>query len=137
MDFLAARPDSHFPIRRSTPAPTYTYSLKASIIHGNGTDTNFNVTTPAFRPTGPFPSADPEGRRVGVRSTGAYWGASGENIDVMSGNLNFTLPLVKAQARSGWGVGFNLNYNSQNWRYEIPASTGSTAETWATASAGG
>ncbi len=36
----------------------------------------------------------------------------------MSGNLSFAIPLVKAQARSGWGVGFNLAYNSQNWRYD-------------------
>ncbi len=86
--------------------------------HGNSATTNFNVTTPYIQTNGPFPSATPEGRRVGVRATGAYWGASGENIDVRSGNLNFTLPLVKAQARSGWGVAFTLNYNSQNWRYD-------------------
>ena len=100
------------------PVTTYAYTLRAVDYHGNYADTTFNVTTPYVQTNGPFPSATPEGRRVGVRSTGAYWGASGENIDVRSGNLNFTLPLLKAQARSGWGVGFNLTYNSQNWRYD-------------------
>jgi hypothetical protein len=41
-----------------------------------------------------------------------------ENIDVMSGNLNFTLPLLAPQARNGWSVGFALSYNSQNWRWD-------------------
>lgn len=100
------------------PSTTYSYTLRAVDYHGWYADTTFNVTTPYIQTNGPFPSATPEGRRVGVRSTGAYWGAGGEQIDVMSGNLNFTLPLVKAQARSGWDVGFNLNYNSQNWRYD-------------------
>ena len=100
------------------PSSAYSYSLKVIDYHGSAATTTFNVTTPYIQTSGPFPSATPEGRRVGVRATGAYWGASGENIDVMSGNLSFTLPLVNAQARSGWGVGFNLNYNSQNWRYD-------------------
>ena len=40
-----------------------------------------------------------------------------------SGNLNFTQPLVKPQGRGGWGVGFSLNYNSQNWHQ-------SSSQTW-------
>ena len=116
--FLASTFGLSFSDTTVNPSTTYTYSLKLIDYHGNAATTNFNVTTPYIQTSGPFPSATPEGRRVGVRATGAYWGASGENIDVMSGNLNFTLPLVKAQARSGWGVGFNLNYNSQNWRYD-------------------
>ena len=55
-------------------------------------------------------------RRIGVRPTGSYWGASGEQIDVESGNLNFSVPLLKAQSRGGWGVSFGLSYNSQMWR---------------------
>jgi hypothetical protein len=51
---------------------------------------------------------------VGIRPTGSYWGGGGENIDVRSGNLNFTIPLLKANGR-GWSVPFNLSYNSQNW----------------------
>lgn len=100
------------------PSTTYTYTLTVMDFHGNTASTNFNVTTPGVGTNPPFPSATPEGRRVGVRPTGAYWGASGENIDTLSGNLNFTLPLVKAQGRGGWGVGFNLTYNSQNWRWD-------------------
>jgi RHS repeat-associated protein len=101
-----------------SPHTAYTYTLNVVDFHGNATGTNFNVTTPAVQTTGPFPSATPEGRRVGVRATGAYWGASGENIDVRSSNLNFTLPLISAKARNGWGVNFALSYNSQNWRHD-------------------
>lgn len=101
--------DLSFADNTVAPSTTYTYALQPVDFHGNAASTTFQVTTPAF---------SPEGRRVGVRSTGAYWGAGGENIDVLSGNLNFTLPLLKAKARGGWGVGFNLNYNSQNWRYD-------------------
>jgi hypothetical protein len=32
-----------------------------------------------------------------------------------SGNVNYSIPLIKARAR-GWSAGFNLTYNSQNWR---------------------
>src|SRR5581483_2193361 len=116
--FLGSTTGLTFSDTTVNPSTTYSYTLKAFDYHGWHADTTFNVTTPYIQTNGPFPSVTPDGRRVGVRSTGAYWGASGENIDVMSGNLNFTLPLVKAQARSGWGVGFNLNYNSQNWRYD-------------------
>src|SRR5205823_10137826 len=59
-----------------------------------------------------------EPRRVGVRANGSYWGAAGEQIDMLSGNLNFTLPLLKPQARGGWGVTFALTYNSQIWRQD-------------------
>jgi len=58
-------------------------------------------------------SADP--RRIGVRSTGSYWGAAGEQIDLLSGNLNFSLPLIQAKSRGGWGATFALSYNSQTW----------------------
>lgn len=54
-------------------------------------------------------------RRTGVRSHGSYWGAAGEQIDLLSGNLNFTVPLVKALGR-GLAATFALNYNSQTWR---------------------
>jgi hypothetical protein len=48
-----------------------------------------------------------------MRSTGSYWGGAGEQIDLLSGNLNFTLPLVRAMGRGGWGVTFAASYNSQ------------------------
>src|SRR5262249_25148686 len=82
------------------------------------TYTNTTAHTPFIVTDGHWPSSTPEGRRIGVRPTGAYWGAGSENIDVLSGNLNFTLPLLSAQSRSGWSAGFALNYNSQNWRYD-------------------
>jgi len=87
---------------------TYTYSLSTVDCHGNySTPTLFTVTTLAANSI--------EARRVGVRAMGTYWGGAGEQIDALSGNLNYTLPLLKAQGR-GWGVGFALSYNSQNWR---------------------
>ena len=68
---------------------------------------------PLTGPTGVF---DP--RRVGVQPTGAYWGGAGENIDLISGNLNFSLPLLTAQGRGGWTVPFRFSYNSQMWRQD-------------------
>jgi RHS repeat-associated protein len=100
------------------PNTTYSYTVSATDYHGNAASTNFNVTTPHVGTNGPFPSATPDGRRVGVRPTGAYWGGGNENIDVLSGNLNFALPMLKALGRGGWGVPFNLVYNSQNWRQD-------------------
>ncbi|MGE5648368.1 MAG: RHS repeat-associated core domain-containing protein [Acidobacteriota bacterium] len=96
------------------PATTYTYAISAWDSHFNfGPATSFTVTTP------PPTSADP--RRVGVRTDGAYWGGAGEQIDVRSGNLNYTIPIIKAIARGGWTVGFSLSYNSQVWRQDSGA----------------
>ena len=47
-------------------------------------------------------------RRVGVRPTGAFWGAAGEQIDLLSGTPEFALPLIKAQSRGGWSATFML-----------------------------
>jgi hypothetical protein len=90
------------------PSTEYQYTLIAYDYHLNTTSTTFNVVTP------PAGSVDP--RRVGVRPTGAYWGSSAEQIDMLSGNLNLSVPIVTAQARRGWTVPFNLVYNSENWR---------------------
>jgi RHS repeat-associated protein len=98
------------------PDHYYNYTLKAVDYHLNAAPTNFTAHTQFIGTSPPFPSATPEGRRVGLRPTGAYWGAGGEQIDVMSGNLNFTLPMLNAQARGSWSVNFSLNYNAQNWR---------------------
>ena len=57
-----------------------------------------------------------ETRQIGLRGTGTYWGGLDEQIDMRSGNLNFSLPLLRAQGRGGWSVPFQLNYDSQNWR---------------------
>jgi RHS repeat-associated protein len=88
---------------------TFTYTVQAVDFHANATSTTASVTTPAS-------TADP--REVGVRPLDAYWGAAGEQIDMRSGNLNYTMPILKAMGRGGKGVGFALNYNSQNWRQD-------------------
>jgi len=59
-----------------------------------------------------------DSRRVGIHAQSAQWGAMGESIDMRSMNLNYTVPLLKAQGRAGVGLGLGLNYNSQNWRKE-------------------
>jgi RHS repeat-associated protein/uncharacterized repeat protein (TIGR01451 family) len=74
--------------------------------YGDGSIAISYTVTPAM-------PADP--RRTGVTSAGSYWDAAGEQIDLLSGNLNFTLALIKPQSR-GWGVTFALSYNSQMWR---------------------
>jgi RHS repeat-associated protein len=100
------------------PETTYSYTLKADDYFQNQASTTFSVTTPAILTNPPYPSATPEGRRVGIQTTGAYWGTMGENIDVRSGNLSFSVPLLAAQGRGGWKAGFSLSYNSQNWRQD-------------------
>jgi RHS repeat-associated protein len=101
------------------PGTSYLYQVQAVDFHGNFSGlTDVPVTTPA---TG---NVDP--RRTGVRPLGTYWGGLGEQIDLQSGNVNFSMPLFKAQARGGWGVTFALSYNSQNWRRD----TAGTARTW-------
>src|SRR5882762_8837786 len=91
----------------------YNDALNVCDYHLNCATTAFNVTT------APASSIDP--RQVGVRPTGSYWGGGGEKIDMRSGNLNYTVPLIKAMARSGWSAGFNLSYNSENWRQDSAA----------------
>ena len=97
------------------PNTTYDYTLSVIDYHWNVTSTNFTVQTPNVPTNGPFPSVIPDGRSVGTRPTGTYWGGTGENINVMSGNLNYVLPLLTAMGRGNSSVQFNLVYNSQNW----------------------
>jgi hypothetical protein len=93
------------------PSTTYSYPVYAIDAHFNyASPTMITVTTP------PAGAVDP--RRVGVRPSGSYWGGLGENIDLLSGNLNFSLPLLQAQGRGGWKLPINLTYNSQNWRQD-------------------
>ncbi|HXE64182.1 MAG TPA: hypothetical protein VN519_11620, partial [Bryobacteraceae bacterium] len=94
-----------------SPGTTYTYSVSAVDYHGNtAPSTSWTITTP------PANSVDP--RRTGIYNTGSYWGGGGEQIDTLSGNLNYTLPLVTPMARPGWKVPIGLVYNSQNWRQD-------------------
>src|SRR5271165_6872857 len=92
-----------------TAGVSYTYALDAYDYHWNASSVQITVVTP---PTG---NIDP--REVGVRSLGSYWGDGSEQIDLRSGNLNYSIPLIKPMAR-GWSASFNLTYNSQNWRID-------------------
>ncbi len=100
-----------FTDKTAVPGTAYTYSFDAVDWHGNAsTLTTISLTSP------PNTAVDP--RHQGVSGTGAYWGGGGEQIDMQSGNLNFSVPLVTAQGRTGWKVPVGLSYNSQNWRQE-------------------
>jgi hypothetical protein len=55
-------------------------------------------------------------RRTGVRVNGSYWGDAGEAIDAVSGNLNFSIPLLNPTGRNGAKTTIVLSYNSQIWR---------------------
>jgi hypothetical protein len=91
----------------SQPGTTYTYAIAAIDFHGNfSAQLSRGVTTP------PTSAVNP--RQTGLRPTGSYWGGMGEQIDMRSGNVNYTLPLLSIQGR-GWSVPLNLSYNSQNW----------------------
>jgi hypothetical protein len=87
---------------------TYYYTITPYDFHGNAGPA---ISEPASTGTGTV-----DGRRVGQRPTGSYWGGAGEQIDLMSGNLSYTLPLVTAVGRAGLKATFALAYNSQNWR---------------------
>jgi hypothetical protein len=104
-------PDPEFSDTTVQPGQVYQYAFWAVDQHGNASSTaSVVVNTP------PAGSIDP--RRVGVRPTGSYWGGAGEQIDTLSGNVNFTMPLFKAMGRGGWGETFALGYNSQFWRQD-------------------
>ncbi len=93
------------------PGQTYQYTIYAADYHFNwASPVTITVKTP------PAGAIDP--RQVGVRPNGTYWGGAGEQIDMRSGNLNFTIPLLRPQGRGGWSVPVMLSYNSQNWRQD-------------------
>ena len=95
-----------------TPSTYYEYWGAAIDYHGNWSGSQvISVVTPG--PTG----VDP--RQIGIRPTGVYWGGGGEQIDMQSGNLNYTLPVLQAKSRAGWGASFALNFNSQMWRKDL------------------
>ena len=53
-------------------------------------------------------------RRVGIRKNGVYWGGSYEQIDMLSGSLNFTIPLILSTSRGAF-ANVTCSYNSQIW----------------------
>jgi hypothetical protein len=59
------------------------------------------------------------GRRTGIRPNGTYWGGGPEQIDVLSGNLSYSLPVVLAGGR-GVNVRIPCSYNSQMWERDNP-----------------
>jgi hypothetical protein len=91
-----------------TPGANHTYTVQA-------VDAHWNYAQPVTAQVTVAGSGSTAPRQTGVRADGTYWGGGGEQIDVQSGNVNFTLPLFRAQGRGGRGVTFALNYNSQIW----------------------
>jgi hypothetical protein len=107
-----------------TAGQSYTYRFYTVDQHVNfSAPTDVTLTAGARPPPGVPRFVAPDPIRVGVRPLGAYWGVSPEQIDLRSGNLNFTVPLFKAMGRGGWGVQFALSYNSQLWFMEGAAQT--------------
>jgi len=91
---------------------TYSYSITPCDFHGNCGSTLSSL----FVSTG---QGTVDGHRIGIHPTGSYWGGAGEQLDLLSGNLNYSLPLMTAVGRSGLKANFALVYNSQNWRVVV------------------
>lgn len=93
------------------PATAYTYQIIPMDQHLNqGPALTLNITTP--------PAQDIDPRRVGVNKNGVYWGGGGEQIDMLSGNVNFSIPLLSTEFTTGQTFPLALSYNSQNWRQD-------------------
>ena len=106
--YMGLKRDSTFVDDTLQPSTAYNYSFYTLDWHGNYSGpTAVSITTP--------PLYQGDQWRTGVRSNGNYWGSMGEQIDLLSGNLNYTMPMVSAKSRSG-GASFSLTYNSQQWR---------------------
>lgn len=60
------------------------------------------------------PLESSEIRRVGRRLHGSYWGHGAEKIDLLSGNLCYSLPLLHVQSRRLHAL-LKASYNSQLW----------------------
>ena len=109
--FVANTTQPEFVDNTVAPGTAYTYSVYVYDYHGNySAPTTITVATP------PANAVDP--RRTGIYTTGSYRGGGGEQIDTLSGNLNFSLPLLTAVGRAGTNIPVGLVYNSQNWRQD-------------------
>ena len=105
--FMANVKEPGFTDRTVAAGTQYTYTIVARDQHFNTTSVTHTATALVNAAVNP--------RKLGVRALGTYWGAGGENIDMGSGNLNFTVPVMGAKSR-GIAAGLALSYNSQNWR---------------------
>ncbi len=93
------------------PATAYTYQIIPMDQHLNqGPTLTLNITIP--------PAQDVDPRRVGVNRNGSHWGGGGEQIDTLSRNLNFSIPLLTTEQAAGQTLPLALSYNSQNWRQD-------------------
>ena len=96
--YLNSVTDGAFVDTAVAPATTYTYWIIPYDYDLNAVKDIISVTTP------PAGAIDP--REIGVRPTGAYWGGAGEQIDMRSGNLNYTTPILKVAGPRRLGRGF-------------------------------
>ena len=90
------------------PGTAYDYRIWIVDFHSNLAYVDFPATT--------APPGSVEPRQIGVPPNVPTFGAMGANINLLSGNVNYNLPLLRAQARGGWSVGFSLNHDTQSWR---------------------
>lgn len=93
-----------------SPGTAYTYELQCWDWHLNSSTVSVNVTTP--------PSGSLDIRRTGLGPNDPSFGSLGANVNLISGNINYNLPLIGAKARGGWGVTFSLNHDTQSWKKE-------------------
>jgi len=99
---------NQFTDETASPGTSYIYTVWPVDEHGNAASPlTMDATTP------PAPDINP--RRIGVQKNGSYWGGGGEQIDTLSGNLNFSIPVITPQERTGQKFPLGLSYNSQNW----------------------
>ena len=125
--YLGFKRNSTFVDDTLSPSTTYTYAFTAVDLHNNSSGTTtFNITTPPLYQGSQW--------TTGVRSTGNYWGSMGENIDLPSGNLNYTIPLLSAKSRPVEPVSTSLTIHSNGVR--MPLASGSTESIAAMAGAG-
>lgn len=108
------------------PGENFYLSVKAYDGHRSFNDgTQVAVSVPSTTTGGALID---DSLRTGIHSRSVQWGAMGESIDLRSMNMNYTIPLLKAQGRAGVGLGVSLSYNSQNWRKENSTVTKSGAD---------
>jgi hypothetical protein len=75
------------------------------------------VARNVFAPStdGQAPKEGGDIRRVGIRRHGDYWGLNSEAIDMLSGNLCYTVSLLSVGGR-GISARIGCSYNSQMWK---------------------